>query len=915
MKLRLSLLSLVSLLLTFTSQADTVRSLGNINKVKGGKSAISYVQSGNKFFFSRTTDEYGSELWVTDGTAAGTTLVKDIEPGPDSSQPSFFAAATFSGTPGAYFFARTAANGQELWKTDGTAVGTQLVEDLNPGAADGVGGGDIYTSRILTAPDNDFAVFSGNNGVDGFEPWYSSNGTAAGTNMMDDINNAGSSNPYGFTLIANVFYAFSAQDSTNDRELYTGILGLAPNLHNLNLLGSSNPFGLFPLGIQLLYSANNGITGNEPHSLNAGALANLTNPGDSTIFNFSAFDSDTAFFTKFNLLTTQGELYQTDGSVLGTSLITALDCVPGGPLFSFPLNSSHVSAPVINNKMVFNCYDFNKGEVEPWVSDGTAGGTVLLKDIAPGELSSDSFLFVRGANNLLFQANDTVHGFEFWITDGSSSNTKLMLDLNPGEASSVNSENTLLSLLLGNLNNPSSGIIFPATVKRSAKVFYSDGSAENTREIFDDSGDGDSSSSPGDFIRLGDNVLFSARSTTKGEELFRTQGSRKTTKLLKNINRGGDSYPGNFVKNGRDKIIFTAENYKRGEELWITDGTARGTKLLKDIVPGIRGSEPTIFKARRGKRNFLTSSDETHGEELWITKGTRRSTRLIRDIAAGANGSDVSDVVRLGRKLIFSANDQINGNELWISNGTEASTAMLLNISAGASGSYPDDLAVLGDKVFFSANDGIHGKEIWMTDGTSAGTQLLKDIEVGASGSGPDKLVVSGSYLYFVAETAANGQELYRTDGTSAGTILIKDIYPGVDDSDISDITPFSESRIIFAADNGVNGFELWISGGDAGSAQLLKDIKAGASSSVPDYLYKVPRRNLVYFRASTVESGNELWRTNGTTEGTVQVADLNPGAENSYPHSLFASGRKIYFGATKDEAGSEPFYARIPRS
>ena len=79
----------------------------------------------------RTTACTAQELWKSDGTAAGTVLVKDINPGSASSEPSNL--TNVNGT--LFFTADDGAHGIELWKSDGTAAGTVLVKDINPGSA------------------------------------------------------------------------------------------------------------------------------------------------------------------------------------------------------------------------------------------------------------------------------------------------------------------------------------------------------------------------------------------------------------------------------------------------------------------------------------------------------------------------------------------------------------------------------------------------------------------------------------------------------------------------------------------------------------------------------------------------------------------------------------------------------------
>jgi len=101
----------------------------------------------------------GKELWVSDGTAAGTTLLKNINPGGNSSFPSDF--TVFDNK--LFFSADDGTHGRELWVTDGTTAGTKLVTDLNPGSGNGLS--SFEPMAVLGSK----LIFQGTNGGSGEE--------------------------------------------------------------------------------------------------------------------------------------------------------------------------------------------------------------------------------------------------------------------------------------------------------------------------------------------------------------------------------------------------------------------------------------------------------------------------------------------------------------------------------------------------------------------------------------------------------------------------------------------------------------------------------------------------------------------------------------------------------------------------
>ena len=160
-------------------------------------------------FFTADDGTNGRELWKSDGTEAGTVMVKDINPGANYSDP-----RELTYLNGTLFFSADdgltrASTNRELWKSDGTEAGTVMVKDiLTPQVAaaiksktrpflplEGIGSGP-QQFRIM---DNTLYFFA-NDGAHGYEPWRS-DGTAEGTSMVKDIN-SGTNSSIGPIFIA-----------------------------------------------------------------------------------------------------------------------------------------------------------------------------------------------------------------------------------------------------------------------------------------------------------------------------------------------------------------------------------------------------------------------------------------------------------------------------------------------------------------------------------------------------------------------------------------------------------------------------------------------------------------------------------------------------------------------------------------
>lgn len=302
--------------------------------VKPLSSISRMVAFGGNLLFVTSTPESGTELWRSNGTAEGTVLVKDIRAGVESSSPSLDTSHAMAGS--LYFFADDGVHGTELWKTDGTAAGTQLVKDINAGAGSSSSGSDQMNSL------NNKLYFSAGDSVSGEELWVS-DGTAEGTKLFKEFSPLST---YG----------------------------------NSSLIGNKIVF--------------------------ANALYFEVCPSD--------------FFEGC-------DLWKTDGTEMGTVKVKDFEYSGGGTSYPGRLQKA-------GEKLVFSGHDSNLG-TSLIISDGTASGTVAVHSIMKGWRTSGLVHMRVAGSSVFFQGYSDTAGYELWRLNANTGLTALVMDINPGTGS------------------------------------------------------------------------------------------------------------------------------------------------------------------------------------------------------------------------------------------------------------------------------------------------------------------------------------------------------------------------------------------------------------------------------------------------------------------------------------------------
>jgi ELWxxDGT repeat protein len=870
---------------------------------EGGESSspVNLVDINRTIFFQAYDGPNGDELWRSDGTEAGTFMVKDIRPGRDSSAP--INLTNVNGT--LFFTADDGTHGRELWKSDGTEAGTVMVKDIEPaGKSSSPAELTVVNGVLFFAAINNYST-----SYHGIELWKS-DGTEAGTVMVKEIRpDIFSSSPSELTNVNGTLF-FTADEGTNG--------------HGRELWKSDGT----EVGTVMVKDI-------QPSSLSSDP-SRLTNV-NGTLF-FSAVDG------------THGvELWKSDGTEAGTVMVK--DISP----------SSTSSGPRyltnVNGVLFFNAWEETCGR-ELWKSDGTGAGTVMVKDINPGlgpSMSEDqSWSFVSMNGMLFFTADNAIHGVELWVSDGTEIGTVMVDDLLEGPSGSYPEE-------LTNVNGTLFFAVSDGESNYGVELWKSDGTALGTVMV-KDIHPSSTSSNPKYLTPANGTLFLSADDGTHGRELWKSDGTDGGTVMVRNINPGGSEPTGLTDVNGT--LFFAATDPVHGRELWMSDGTESGTRIVRDVDLGSDSLDPQELTNVDGILFFSAHSDlwkadptalnhemgvtmvkdihdpfglgreitvlsqftnvngalffheynktywpddptttYTTYEGLWRSLGMQSNTNGVKLSVEGYPGweaEDISWLTGVGNVLFFKSN-----NRLWKATGTDAEIVKQINIDLY--GCYPEWLTDVNGTLFFTADDGIHGQEMWRSDGTVEGTVGVKDIFPSSSGSWPKYLTNVNGTVFFTAWEDIHGRELWKSDGTEAGTVLVKDIIPSGVASTPENLTNVN-GTLFFTADDGTHGTELWKSDGTEAGTVMVLDIEPGPESSSPQYLADVD--GTLFFNAQDAANGHRIWYSDGTPEGTLAIS----GTENyvlKVP-GFTVSGGAVFFtlAVGQDPAYGDELYA-----
>ncbi len=707
--------------------------------------------AGDHVYFVADDGTHGKELWKSDGTESGTVMVKDIEPGSTGglrNVTGFYEPVTvpnlieFNGE--IYFSADDTAHGRELWKSDGTESGTQIVADIAPGSANGLA--RVY--KFVPSYDSFYGLITGL----GFPRLATAGGTLYFTANDTDQNVPELWKTDG-TESGTVRVPGGPEFSSS-----YGVSELIEFQGDVFFTALSDPTGL-----QLWRSDGT-----------ADGTSTILTASSSLYSRLQVAGDDLYVFAIPPSVTETSTLWVTDGTSSGSEAILS------DVSFSVEQNqriSAYLSLDLhatVGDQLFFGATDREDG-YELWASDGTHSGTRRVKDIAATETYSSypRELTVVG-DQLFFMTFHLPLDRQLWVSDGTEGGTRAVTSWSTEEHPSYVP-----------ISEGPGGLAYLA----SDSLWRSDGTEAGTYSLGGEAVE--------NLFYSGDALFFSAHKDGHGTELWISDGTVAGTQMLVDLNDSiSSSDPHGFVQLG-DMVYFLAEAPGYASiNIWRTDGTPEGTELFFED-----GSDLSNLVVADDK--FFFNQDDS----LYVSDGTSTATEISSSFEMRPPLPWRSTVATLGNKLVAINRSGFQGDEVWVSDGTPEGTFLLANLNSesnflGAAGGYVfinsrgklwktdgtiagtgiiADLFYLGrattvmdgdqEIILFTAGQEDEPYGLWRSDGTAEGTfPVEQQVFDGERFRQTKGIATLNNAAYLEGFDPIFGAELYRfaVDGPNA---------------------------------------------------------------------------------------------------------------------------------------------------
>jgi|GEM_PF-1626075 len=701
---------------------------------------------GDKLVFS-----YRSNLYVSDGTSEGTNKIPNV---------TLVNNQFTSLNNKVYFFGNSALYGQELWSSDGTQNGTQIVKDLNAGSGSSVG---TYYDKLYTV--NEKIVFSA--GVNQTPGLYTSDGTSNGTVFLQNISYNYQLPDYENAITNKLFYY-----ANNSLWITDGTLGGTKSLNGQ----INNIKTIFPFKNRLyintttetyvvdendqvsIFSNNFGIkleAVSTSSNQNFLVFKQLDNNTDSFIYIYDGnevtkteikYNDEKSFVERDNKLYFSGYI---------ESYVDFYTVYKNTELCYYNINDKSSG---IENEIFYNAHSKPNSFVKLndnmlFIASAGFYAQIFKKGVDEKIVQLSNFSDININNNFFSDFESEKSGNYlyyfleenfFYRTAGNVNDTeKINLPENEKimDVFSLNDHTVLIKSF-----NSLHGFMRVWRIKNTSTEL----------ELVLENPASYSTSAKRDFIKTETAIYFKMLFNNQ-VSIWKTDGTIENTKKIFDMNSSNFAYYKTFLDRIDDKILFVENNvnYNERDKIHTID-------IFTDNVEMIHNKDKywgeASFKIDNKVYFFSSIFNSGVNEQIYVTDGTEIGTSVVKSLPNTFFRSN-SVITKCGNNFYFS--DTYNSTIFYRTDGTDAGTFMLSSAPRYHSNR---TTVCLNNELYFQNANNVFGK----TKGTNAGDFTPIQIKVNDNSLtgyySLEQLFFDKGKFHFSMDYKSSGQELFITD-------------------------------------------------------------------------------------------------------------------------------------------------------
>ncbi len=714
--------SLITLWRTNGTAAGTYP-LKVISHTYAGHPSSAVDLNGRLIFFS-TEDGMDTIVWSSDGTVAGTSIVKTLanlpyysssfNPSSDDLHPTVVSGR-------AYFF----ADGT-LCKTDGTAAGTTEMPWTGSGQPYPLAG-NLATFACPTAGGFCGAYLISSNGTGSLISSAFSYGRLVGV--------------IGSTVLYTYSSALWAASATPGSEV---LLKNFPGGFGYNASAA--------LPNALVFSANDGVNGTELWRTDG------TPSGTALVSNLSSGSSST-YFSNFSIL---GNKVIANAQVYGQpARMIATDGTAGSVTFIFG-PASYDQPATVGAKCYFGARGSDDSGFELWSLGSSSSISERVTHDQQFTGSSAPFQYTPVGSGVVFSAFEPSTGVELWYSNGTAGGTHLVRDLIPGPSNDRTfGEITTLYRAIDMVTFKDKGaFILQSGESTTQGIYITDGTSSGTSRIKGMNGSNEIWDSR--VFALGDQLAFTETASSGPYKIWGSDGTAGGTHLLLTAPSSGSI-------SDADSAAGKAYFLLGSSQIWTTNGISGQALINSSGGTGISGlsvaedSSKTNALLTVSTANYSTN---TYGADIYRTDGSPGNLHLLSHFGA------VSSVVDYGGAIGIVATAKLppGTNYSLFAIPANGGQPTLLSADKRVGGSF----SVGGELYFLSLAPSGTSVTVWKSNFPATGISEVKTIAGDFSYMevldnpivGPARAII---HLY----NSGGALEHWQSDGTESGTGIL----------------------------------------------------------------------------------------------------------------------------------------------